>query len=323
MFCMVIADQAGRAPCSGAALGHPGSSCRAAGGTPHAGRWSPPRRCAWSAPLQPHLPCLPAHLSRHMRDSLRTQSSIIRISTHFMLLQAGSDRIAPSAPTCPVQESCRNSVITKRRQRAEVCMPLPAMHRKGDLGSAVSPPAITSLWPARYLVAEWMTMSAPSVMARWLMGVAKVESMHTSVPALWHSREIVGMSTQRRYGLVGDSEKNRLTFCAFSARSNPCAAGASWLSRQRPPLAPGHCGNEMRKDLHTGSRGNCNECRDAKCRAHRLFLSPPECRICNFQEGFTRLISPPIRNKISYFSYGPVNGHAALTQTCVATKSRT
>lgn len=86
----------------------------------------------------------------------------------------------------------------------------------------VTAPAMTSLCPARYLVAEWMTMSAPRDMARWLMGVAKVESMHTSAPAAWHSREMVGTSTQRRYGFVGDSEKNRLTFCAFSARSSPC-----------------------------------------------------------------------------------------------------
>ena len=64
---------------------------------------------------------------------------------------------------------------------------------------------MTSLCPARYLVAEWMTRSAPRVSARWLMGVAKVESMTTSAPAAWHSAAMRGTSTQRRYGFVGDS----------------------------------------------------------------------------------------------------------------------
>ena len=57
---------------------------------------------------------------------------------------------------------------------------------------------MTSLWPARYLVAEWMMMSAPREMAFWLMGVAKVESMQTRAPWARHSSAILGMSTQRR-----------------------------------------------------------------------------------------------------------------------------
>lgn len=57
---------------------------------------------------------------------------------------------------------------------------------------------MTSLCPARYLVAEWMTRSAPSAMAFWLMGVAKVESMHTRAPCAWQSSAILGMSTHRR-----------------------------------------------------------------------------------------------------------------------------
>jgi hypothetical protein len=45
----------------------------------------------------------------------------------------------------------------------------------------------------------------------WLMGVAKVESMTTMAPLGSHSALTRGMSTQRRQGLVGDSEKNRDT----------------------------------------------------------------------------------------------------------------
>jgi hypothetical protein len=58
-------------------------------------------------------------------------------------------------------------------------------------------PASTSLCPARYLVAEWMTRSAPSAMACWLMGVAKVESTTTTAPRAAHSSLMRGTSTQR------------------------------------------------------------------------------------------------------------------------------
>ncbi|KFM24474.1 hypothetical protein F751_3192 [Auxenochlorella protothecoides] len=61
-----------------------------------------------------------------------------------------------------------------------------------------SAPASTSLCPARYLVAECSTRSAPSASARWLMGVAMVESMTTAAPRGAHSALMAGTSTQRR-----------------------------------------------------------------------------------------------------------------------------
>lgn len=70
----------------------------------------------------------------------------------------------------------------------------------------------TSWWPARYLVAEWTTRSAPRARAFWLIGEAKVPSTHTSTPLLWHISETNLISTQRRYGLVGDSVKNNETW---------------------------------------------------------------------------------------------------------------
>ncbi len=47
-----------------------------------------------------------------------------------------------------------------------------------------SAPAIRSEWPLRYLVAECMTMSAPSSIGRVSTGVATVESTASSAPAL-------------------------------------------------------------------------------------------------------------------------------------------
>ena len=46
-------------------------------------------------------------------------------------------------------------------------------------------PAMTSEWPFRYLVAECMTMSAPSASGRVRTGVAAVESTASRAPAAW------------------------------------------------------------------------------------------------------------------------------------------
>ena len=88
-------------------------------------------------------------------------------------------------------------------------------------------PASRSLWPARYLVAECSTRSAPSASARWLHGVANVLSMHTMAPFAWHAAEMARTSTQRRYGLVGDSEKNSVTGPFTGSSSAACSAAMS------------------------------------------------------------------------------------------------
>ena len=43
-------------------------------------------------------------------------------------------------------------------------------------------PATTSLWPPRYLEAEWTTMSTPSDSGRWKTGVAQLLSMMVGMP---------------------------------------------------------------------------------------------------------------------------------------------
>ena len=45
-----------------------------------------------------------------------------------------------------------------------------------------------------------------------LIGVANVLSIHTNAPLAWQSCAMAATSTQRRYGLVGDSEKKRVTW---------------------------------------------------------------------------------------------------------------
>jgi hypothetical protein len=66
-------------------------------------------------------------------------------------------------------------------------------------------PAMTSWWPAMYLVAEWRTTSAPRASGFWLMGDASVLSMHTSAPLRWHSSATRATSTTFRCGFVIES----------------------------------------------------------------------------------------------------------------------
>jgi hypothetical protein len=82
-------------------------------------------------------------------------------------------------------------------------------------------PASRSLWPPRYLVAEWMTRSMPNSSGRWLIGVAKVESMIVLTRWRRPMSATRSRSRMRLYGLVGDSLKiNRVVWrTASSSRS--------------------------------------------------------------------------------------------------------
>src|SRR6266571_5069324 len=89
-------------------------------------------------------------------------------------------------------------------------------------------PASTSLWPARYLVHDWMDRSAPSSSARWFIGVAKVESMSRLTPRN-RSRTSASArrSATRRYGLVGDSETISRVFPGCTAAAGAAVAVGS------------------------------------------------------------------------------------------------
>ena len=66
-------------------------------------------------------------------------------------------------------------------------------------------PARTSWWPFRYLVAECMTMSAPSSIGRVSTGVATVLSTTSRAPAACASSAAAAMSVTAQVGLAGVS----------------------------------------------------------------------------------------------------------------------
>ena len=65
---------------------------------------------------------------------------------------------------------------------------------KSAASRASTAPWIRSEWPARYLVTECTTKSAPSSKGRWLTGVANVLSTATSTPRACAVRAIAAMS---------------------------------------------------------------------------------------------------------------------------------
>ena len=68
-------------------------------------------------------------------------------------------------------------------------------------------PAMTSLWPFRYLVALVMAMSAPCSSGRKLIGLAKVASTSSARPNSRATCATGARSTTRMSGLVGVSTK--------------------------------------------------------------------------------------------------------------------
>ena len=93
---------------------------------------------------------------------------------------------------------------------APICARTWPMRSHNALRAAVaSAPATTSEWPLRYLVAECMTMSAPSASGRVKIGVETVESTHSSAPAACAMSETAAMSVMVHSGLLGVSIQNR------------------------------------------------------------------------------------------------------------------
>ena len=63
-------------------------------------------------------------------------------------------------------------------------------------------PPTTSVCPDRYLVVEWMTMSAPCSIGRQSMGVAKVLSTTETRPSSRATANIPGRSATWHIGLA-------------------------------------------------------------------------------------------------------------------------
>ena len=89
----------------------------------------------------------------------------------------------------------------------------PAVRRNAVIGSPTSafgrPPRrpITRPCPSRYLVAEWITMSAPSSSGRCSAGVQNTLSTASSAPAFFAIRDSAAMSDTSVSGLDGVSRK--------------------------------------------------------------------------------------------------------------------
>src|SRR5262245_25469456 len=66
-------------------------------------------------------------------------------------------------------------------------------------------PARTSLWPLRYLDADWKTMSTPRSSARVVTAGVTVASTHTHAPTLCAAAEAAAISMTSHVGLTGDS----------------------------------------------------------------------------------------------------------------------
>jgi len=86
-------------------------------------------------------------------------------------------------------------------------------------------PRIVSLWPARYFVAEWKTMSAPRSSGRCRIGEAKVLSTTTSGRGPSPNRSlttftVAAISTTFRSGLVGDSNHTRRVRSVSASQSD-------------------------------------------------------------------------------------------------------
>ncbi len=80
-----------------------------------------------------------------------------------------------------------------------------AFSNTSSFRAKASAPARTSEWPLRYLVAECMTMSAPSASGRVRTGVATVESTPSSAPASCAIDATAAMSLTPHMGLAGVS----------------------------------------------------------------------------------------------------------------------
>ena len=119
--------------------------------------------------------------------------------------------------------------------------------RSATAGSRVTAtPRTVSLWPARYFVAEWKTMSAPRSSGRWSAGEANVLSTTTQRP---HRAVAVAlpdggdggraMSTIFRSGFVGRLEPDEPRPLGQRLPQRVRVAGEVDVPRRRPRSARG------------------------------------------------------------------------------------
>ena len=71
-----------------------------------------------------------------------------------------------------------------------------------SVSEAVIEPPVRSLWPPKYFVSEWITMSAPNSSGRITQGVVNVLSTTVSAPCSFASFATFSMSTTAVNGLA-------------------------------------------------------------------------------------------------------------------------
>ena len=103
-----------------------------------------------------------------------------------------------------------------------------------SLRAVVRLPAITSLCPLRYLVAECMTRSAPSAKGRVRTGVAVVLSTASTAPAAWAISAAPSMSVTDHSGLAGVSIQTSRVRPGITAPFRASSEAASTKSTSSP-----------------------------------------------------------------------------------------
>ena len=94
-------------------------------------------------------------------------------------------------------------------------------------------PPTLSLWPLRYFVVLWMTMSAPRARGCCRHGLAKVLSTTSARPRGWVMAAIAAMSESRMTGLVGVST-NTIFVAGSMARATAAGSDVSTYVKRRP-----------------------------------------------------------------------------------------
>jgi hypothetical protein len=104
---------------------------------------------------------------------------------------------------------------------------------KSSRRAQASAPAITSEWPLRYLVAECITISAPSFSGCANTGVATVESTASIAPASCAMAATAAMSVIDHSGLDGVSTHTSLVspgrIAARSAPGSVMSMQSAWM----------------------------------------------------------------------------------------------
>ena len=106
--------------------------------------------------------------------------------------------------------------------------------QRSSAARVASTPAVTSLCPARYFVAEWKTTSAPRSSARSVTAGVAVASTPRTAPAAWAISAVARTSITSQVGLTEGSIHTTAVAPAPTAASSPSGAAASKNATSMP-----------------------------------------------------------------------------------------